>query len=46
MSDIKVGLVIGSLRRESMSRRLAQALQGLAPAGLLFQELDIGSQPL
>lgn len=46
MSEMKVGLVIGSLRRESMSRRLAQALQDLAPAGMAFHELDIASQAL
>jgi len=46
MSELKVGLVIGSLRRESMSRRLAQALKDLAPAGMSFHELDIGAQPL
>jgi chromate reductase len=46
MSPVKVGLVIGSLRRESMSRRLAQALPDLAPAGMSFHELDIASQAL
>lgn len=43
---LKVGLVIGSLRRDAMSRRLAQALAPLAPAGMAFHELDIGAQPL
>jgi chromate reductase, NAD(P)H dehydrogenase (quinone) len=43
---LKVGLIIGSLRRESMSRRVAQALAPLAPAGMSFQELDIGTLPL
>jgi chromate reductase len=46
MSEMKVGLVIGSLRRESISRRLAQALQDLAPTGMAFHELDIASQAL
>lgn len=46
MSAMKVGLVIGSLRRESMSRRLAQALPDLAPTGMSFHELEIGSQAL
>lgn len=41
-----VALVIGSLRRESMSRKLAQALAPLAPAGMSFHELDIAAQPL
>lgn len=43
---LKIGLVIGSLRRDSMSRRLAQALAPLAPAGMAFHELDLASQPL
>lgn len=43
---LQVGLVIGSLRRDSVSRRLAQALQPLAPAGIAFRELEIGALPL
>lgn len=43
---MNVGLVIGSLRRESMSRRIAQSLQGLLPEGMALQELDIASLPL
>jgi chromate reductase, NAD(P)H dehydrogenase (quinone) len=42
----KVGLVIGSLRRESMSRRLANAMAKLAPPGMAFDELVIGDLPL
>ena len=42
----QVGLVVGSLRRDSMSRRLAQALALLAPAGMAFHELGIGALPL
>lgn len=43
---LKVGLIIGSLRREAMSRRLAQALVPLAPAAMVFEELAIGTLPL
>ena len=42
----KVGLVIGSLRRESVSRKLAQALAPLAPAGMALDEIVIGDLPL
>src|SRR5690554_3814863 len=41
----KIGTVIGSLRRDSINRKLAGALQKLAPAGLEFEELDIGALP-
>jgi chromate reductase, NAD(P)H dehydrogenase (quinone) len=43
---VKVALVIGSLRRASMSRKLAQALAPIAPAAMQLHELDIGGQPL
>ncbi len=41
----KIGVVIGSLRKESINRRLAAAMQKLAPAALEFEEVDIGSLP-
>lgn len=41
----KIGTVIGSLRRDSINRKLAGALQKLAPAGIEFEELDIGALP-
>lgn len=41
-----VALVVGSLRRESFNRRLADALVKLAPPGLEFQRLEIGDLPL
>ena len=43
---MRVGVVIGSLRRESMSRRLAQALKPLAPASFEWHELAIADLPL
>jgi chromate reductase len=46
MNPLRVGVVIGSLRRESMSRRVADALVPLAPAGLALQEIAIGDLPL
>jgi chromate reductase, NAD(P)H dehydrogenase (quinone) len=42
----QVGLVIGSLRQASYSRRLAGALRELAPAGMAFDELAFGDLPI
>lgn len=44
--SLEVGLVIGSLRRDAMSRRLALALAPLAPPGLRLREIEIGLLPL
>jgi chromate reductase len=41
-----IAVVVGSLRRESFNRQLAQALISLAPADFTFEFLDIGSLPL
>ncbi|HVZ42599.1 MAG TPA: NAD(P)H-dependent oxidoreductase [Ramlibacter sp.] len=43
---MNIGLVIGSLRRESMSRKLATRLIEIAPASLRVTELEIGDLPL
>lgn len=43
---IKVGLIIGSLRQASYSRRLAHAMRELAPAGMVLDELAYGDLPL
>jgi chromate reductase, NAD(P)H dehydrogenase (quinone) len=42
----KIGLIVGSLRRDSFNRKLAQALMRLAPASLSFHEIGIGDLPL
>ena len=42
----KIAFMIGSLRRESNSRKLALQLQGLAPPGMTLSELAIGELPL
>jgi chromate reductase len=46
MSQYKVALVVGSLRKESFNARLAAALQTLAPAELTFERLRIDDLPL
>ena len=37
-----VAVVVGSLRKESYSRKLAHALAGLAPASLTLAIVEIG----
>lgn len=46
MAQIQIAVFVGSLRRESLNRRLADALMPLAPAGLTFKSLPIGELPL
>lgn len=46
MTRYDIGLFIGSLRRDSINRRLATALQRLAPPELSFTEIAIGDLPL
>jgi chromate reductase len=41
-----IAVVVGSLRRESFNRQLAQAVISLAPADLTFEFIDIGALPL
>ena len=46
MASTKIGVVIGSLRKESINRKLALALAGLAPQGWTFEHLRIDDLPL
>lgn len=46
MSDYTIAVIVGSLRRDSINRRLADALAGLAPAYLNLVQLPIGDLPL
>ncbi|MEA3087427.1 MAG: hypothetical protein QOC89_5124 [Paraburkholderia sp.] len=41
-----IAVVVGSLRRESFNRQLAQAVISLAPADFTFEFIDIGALPL
>jgi len=41
-----VGVVVGSLRRESASRRLARAIEKMAAPSLQLREIAIGELPL
>lgn len=42
MTRLQVGVIVGSLRRESMSLRIGQALVPLAPAGMALQPIAYG----
>ena len=46
MSTYKIGIIVGSLRRESFNRKLAQALMKLAPASLVCEIIPIDTLPL
>jgi chromate reductase len=46
MSTHRIALVVGSLRRESINGRLADALVAMAPAELSFERLRIDDLPL
>ena len=41
-----VAVLVGSLRKESFNRRVANALQPLAPASLALSVVEIGALPL
>lgn len=46
MSPIQIAVVVGSLRKDSLNRQLALAIQKMAPAGVQFKEVEIGNLPL
>lgn len=46
MASIKVAVLVGSLRKESLNRKAAHAIAALAPATLEFDILEIGQLPL
>jgi len=41
-----VAVIVGSLRKDSINRKLAQALQKMAPASLALDIVEIGNLPL
>lgn len=41
----KIAIIVGSLRKDSFNRKLAQALAAGAPAGLAFSFVEIGDLP-
>lgn len=46
MSQYQIAVIVGSLRRESFNRKLANALVKLGPADFLFKQAQIGDLPL
>lgn len=45
MSNLNIGVIIGSLRKASFNRQLAHALVGLLPADDTATLIDIGDLP-
>lgn len=46
MNQIKIGVLVGSLRMDSFNRRLARAVEKLAPDDFAFRHIQINDQPL
>lgn len=46
MNKYQIAVVVGSLRRDSFNRQLADAIAKLAPATFSFVQLEIGDLPL
>lgn len=46
MADYSIGVIVGSLRRDSFNRKLAKAMTSLAPSDFSFQQLKIDDLPL
>ncbi len=42
----KIAVFVGSLRKESLNRKMAEALMKLAPESLIFEIIEIGGLPL
>ena len=41
-----IGIVVGSIRKDSITRRLAQAMTKLSPGGASYRFVEIGALPL
>ncbi|MEP7156674.1 MAG: NAD(P)H-dependent oxidoreductase [Betaproteobacteria bacterium] len=46
MTPYAIGVIVGSLRRDSFNRKLALAIEKIAPADFKFKHLEIGDLPL
>ena len=46
MTQYHIAVIVGSLRKDSFNRRLANAIVKLAPPELTFKQLDIAGLPL
>jgi chromate reductase len=45
MTTYNIGVLVGSLRKQSLNRKMAHALKGLAPAALKLEIVEIGQLP-
>lgn len=45
MAGLKIAVMVGSLRKESLNRRLASALMRMGPPEMAFQFVEIGDLP-
>ena len=46
MNQYRIAVVVGSLRKDSFNRKLANAIVGLAPSEFSFKQVQIGNLPL
>lgn len=46
MTKYQIGVIVGSLRTDSINKKLANAIEKLAPADFSFKRLEIGDLPL
>lgn len=46
MDKKKIAVIVGSLRKESFNRRMANALMKLSPESLSLEFVEIGKLPL
>jgi chromate reductase len=46
MSQYQIAVIVGSLRKDSMNRKLADAIVKLAPSDFSFKQIEIGDLPL
>jgi chromate reductase len=46
MTNYPIAVIVGSLRRDSLNRKLATAIARLAPAEFSFKQIEIGDLPL
>ena len=46
MSGIKVAVLVGSLRKDSINKKLAHAVEKLFPPDFAFERVEIGGLPL
>ena len=46
MDQYRIAVIVGSLRKDSINRKLADAIAKFAPAEFTFQQLQIGDLPL